>query len=65
MLLQDDEYLAALQADREKELKAKEEAEVALAEERRKEDELCRQLQEEEVFSLIGIWMKFVHHTNL
>ncbi|KAK6158142.1 LOW QUALITY PROTEIN: hypothetical protein DH2020_005456 [Rehmannia glutinosa] len=32
---QDDEYLAALQADREKELKAKEEAEAALAEERR------------------------------
>ncbi|KAL0373197.1 UNVERIFIED_CONTAM: Plant UBX domain-containing protein 8 [Sesamum calycinum] len=41
---QDDEYLASLQADREKELKAKEEAEVA---ERRKEDELHRKLQEE------------------
>ncbi|GER44542.1 UBX domain-containing family protein [Striga asiatica] len=47
---QDDEYLAALQADREKELKAKEEAEAALAEEKRKEDELRRkQLEEEEV----------------
>ncbi|KAH6818202.1 hypothetical protein C2S51_001805 [Perilla frutescens var. frutescens] len=45
---QDDEYLASLQADREKELKAKEEAEAALAEERRKEDEFRRQLQEEE-----------------
>ncbi|KAK6117100.1 hypothetical protein DH2020_049145 [Rehmannia glutinosa] len=45
---QDDEYFAALQADREKELKAKEEAEAALAEERRKEDEVHRKLQEEE-----------------
>ncbi|KAL0408337.1 UNVERIFIED_CONTAM: Plant UBX domain-containing protein 8 [Sesamum radiatum] len=41
---QDDEYFASLQADREKELKAKEEAEAA---ERRKEDELRRKLQEE------------------
>lgn len=47
--LQDDEYLASLQADREKELKAQEEAEAALAEERRKEEELRKQLQEEEV----------------
>ncbi|KAL0312652.1 UNVERIFIED_CONTAM: Plant UBX domain-containing protein 8 [Sesamum radiatum] len=45
---QDDEYLAALQADREKELKAKEEAEAALAEERRREEEFRRQLQEEQ-----------------
>ncbi|KAI3468791.1 hypothetical protein Pfo_025454 [Paulownia fortunei] len=45
---QDDEYLASLQADREKELKAKEEAEAALAEERRKEDEFRRQLLEEQ-----------------
>ncbi|KAI3453660.1 hypothetical protein Pfo_010323 [Paulownia fortunei] len=45
---QDDEYLASLQADREKELKAKEEAEAALAEERRKEDELRQKLQEEQ-----------------
>ncbi|KAG8374861.1 hypothetical protein BUALT_Bualt10G0039600 [Buddleja alternifolia] len=45
---QDDEYLAALQADREKELKAQEEAEASLAEERRKEEELQRQLQEEQ-----------------
>ncbi|KAK4422677.1 Plant UBX domain-containing protein 8 [Sesamum alatum] len=42
---QDDEYLASLQADREKELKAKEEAEAA---ERRKEDELRGKLQEEQ-----------------
>lgn len=47
--MQDDEYFASLQADREKELKAKEEAEAALAEERRKEDEFRRQQQEEEV----------------
>ncbi|XP_051115109.1 plant UBX domain-containing protein 8 [Andrographis paniculata] len=45
---QDDEYLAALQADREKELKAKEEAEAAFAEERRKEEEQQRQLQEQQ-----------------
>lgn len=47
--MQDDEYLASLQADREKELKAKEEAEAAFIEQRRKEDELRRQLQEEQV----------------
>ncbi|KAK6158111.1 hypothetical protein DH2020_005425 [Rehmannia glutinosa] len=47
---QDDEYLAALQADREKELKAKEEAEAALAEERHREDEFRRQqLEEQEI----------------
>ncbi|KAL3647205.1 hypothetical protein CASFOL_008173 [Castilleja foliolosa] len=45
---QDDEYLASLQADREKALKANEEAEAALAEERRKEDEIRRQLLEEQ-----------------
>ncbi|KAL3498781.1 hypothetical protein ACH5RR_041513 [Cinchona calisaya] len=45
---QDDEYLASLQADREKELKAQEEAEAALAEERRKEEELRRKLEEEQ-----------------
>ncbi|CAK9173073.1 unnamed protein product [Ilex paraguariensis] len=56
---QDDEYLASLQADREKELKAKEEAEarrseeqaareVALEEERRKEEESRRKLEEEQ-----------------
>lgn len=33
LCLQDDEYLASLQADREKELKAREEAEVRLIEE--------------------------------
>ncbi|KZV52602.1 hypothetical protein F511_25854, partial [Dorcoceras hygrometricum] len=47
---QDDEYFAALQADREKELKAKEEAEAALAEEKRKEDNLrSQQLEEQEI----------------
>ncbi|KAE9596546.1 hypothetical protein Lal_00007811 [Lupinus albus] len=44
---QDDEYLAALQADREKELKAIEEAEAAREEERQKEEESRRKLQEE------------------
>ncbi|KAF6154448.1 hypothetical protein GIB67_028340 [Kingdonia uniflora] len=56
---QDDEYLASLQADREKELKANEEAEAcrlkeqaakeaALEEERQKEEESRRKLLEEE-----------------
>ncbi|XAR70338.1 hypothetical protein NMG60_11027162 [Bertholletia excelsa] len=56
---QDDEYLASLQADREKELKAMEEAEArrleeqaareaALEEERRKEEESRRKLEEEQ-----------------
>ncbi|XP_057510879.1 plant UBX domain-containing protein 8-like isoform X2 [Actinidia eriantha] len=56
---QDDEYLASLQADREKELKALEEAEAqrlkeqaareaALEEERRKEEESRRKLEEEQ-----------------
>ncbi|KAL1316546.1 hypothetical protein AAHE18_15G074100 [Arachis hypogaea] len=45
---QDDEYLASLQADREKELKAIEEAEAAREEERRREEESRRKLQEEQ-----------------
>ncbi|XP_057463489.1 plant UBX domain-containing protein 8-like isoform X1 [Actinidia eriantha] len=56
---QDDEYLASLQADREKELRALEEAEAqrlkeqaareaALEEERRKEEESRRKLEEEQ-----------------
>ncbi|XP_027080951.1 plant UBX domain-containing protein 8-like [Coffea arabica] len=45
---QDDEYLASLQADREKELKAKEEAEAAIAEERRKEEEFRKKQEEEQ-----------------
>ncbi|KAJ4981112.1 hypothetical protein NE237_031949 [Protea cynaroides] len=58
---QDDEYLASLQADREKELKAREEAEArrleeeaakeaAFEEERRKEEEARMKLLEEEEF---------------
>ncbi|OVA14152.1 UBX [Macleaya cordata] len=58
---QDDEYLASLQADREKELKAMEEAEArrleeqaareaALEKERQKEEETRRKLLEEEEF---------------
>lgn len=45
---QDDEYLASLQADREKELKAIEEAEAAREEERRRAEESQRKLQEEQ-----------------
>ncbi|KAH6790768.1 Ubiquitin-like superfamily protein [Perilla frutescens var. frutescens] len=45
---QDDEYLASLQADQEKELKAKEDAEAALAEERLREEAMRRKLQEEQ-----------------
>lgn len=47
--IQDDEYLASLQADREKELKAKEEAEALCEEERRKDKESRRELEEEMV----------------
>lgn len=45
---QDDEYLASLQADREKEMKAKEEADAAFAERRRQEEESRRKLEEEQ-----------------
>lgn len=45
---QDDEYLASLQADREKELKAMEEAEAAREEERQRAEESRRKLQEEQ-----------------
>ena len=50
--MQDDEYLASLQADREKELKAIEEAEAAREKERRREEESRRKLQEEQVIHL-------------
>ncbi|XP_059645684.1 plant UBX domain-containing protein 8-like isoform X2 [Cornus florida] len=56
---QDDEYLASLQADREKELRVMEEAEArhleeqaareaALEEQRQKEEESCRKIEEEQ-----------------
>ncbi|CAJ1943592.1 unnamed protein product [Sphenostylis stenocarpa] len=45
---QDDEYLASLQADREKELKAIEEAKAAREEERRRAEESRKKLQEEQ-----------------
>lgn len=51
--LQDDEYLAALQADREKEMRAVEEEkaarEAALEEQRKKDEESQRKLEEEQV----------------
>lgn len=50
--MQDDEYLASLQADREKELKALEEAEAAREEERRREEESHRKLREEQVIPM-------------
>ncbi|XP_016651056.1 PREDICTED: plant UBX domain-containing protein 8 [Prunus mume] len=46
---QDDEYLASLQADREKELKAIEEAEARRQEDRLKEEESQRKFEEEQV----------------
>lgn len=60
--IQDDEYNASLQADREKELKAIQEAEAcrleeeaarkaALEEEQRKEEELRRKVEEEQVLN--------------
>lgn len=65
--MQDDEYLAALQADREKELKAREEAEArrleeeaarqaACEEERRREEESRRKLEEEQVMLSTFCW---------
>ncbi|XP_050377305.1 plant UBX domain-containing protein 8 [Argentina anserina] len=45
---QDDEYLASLQADREKELKAIEEAEARREAERQKEEESRRKVEEEQ-----------------
>ncbi|KAJ4835066.1 hypothetical protein Tsubulata_028836 [Turnera subulata] len=45
---QDDEYLASLAADREKEIKAMEEAEARLSQERQKEEEARRKLEEEQ-----------------
>lgn len=64
LYVQDDEYFASLQADREKELKAREEAEIrkleeqvaaesALIEERKKEEELQRKLEELQVMEII------------
>ena len=47
--MQDDEYLASLQADREKELKAMEEAEARREEERQKEEESRRKFEEQQV----------------
>ncbi|PON46235.1 UBX domain-containing protein [Trema orientale] len=45
---QDDEYLASLQADREKEQRAREEAEAREEEERQREEESRRKLEEEQ-----------------
>lgn len=49
LFMQDDEYLASLQADRERELK---EAEAAREEERRIAEESRRKLLEEQVMQL-------------
>ena len=49
--MQDDEFLAALQADREKELLEQAAREAAMEEERRKEEEAQRKLEEEQVMA--------------
>lgn len=53
--MQDDEYLASLQADREKELKAIEEAEARRQEDRLKEEESQRKFEEEQVLYILYI----------
>lgn len=69
--LQDDEYLAALKADKEKELKAREEAEIRrleeaavreafLQEERDRQEETRRKLLEEEVLCINVLMMHVV-----
>jgi leucyl aminopeptidase (aminopeptidase T) len=75
--LQDDEYLAALQADREKELKTVQEAELRRAEEaaareaalerqKKEEEEKLKKQREEEVLQLAGLesWQNMIEiHT--
>lgn len=51
--MQDDEYLAALQADREKELKAMEEAAAVREKERQREEESRQKLDAEKVILVI------------
>lgn len=52
--MQDDEYLAALQADREKELKAMAEAEAVLEKERQREEESRQKLDAEKVILVLA-----------
>lgn len=49
--MQDDEYLASLQADREKELLEQAAREAAMEEERHKEEEALRKLEQEQVIA--------------
>lgn len=58
--MQDDEYLASLQADREKELKAIEEAEARRQEDRLKEEESQRKFEEEQVLYILYICIVLV-----
>lgn len=51
IFLQDDEYLAALQADKEKELLEQAAREAAMEEERRKEEDAKRKLELEQVMA--------------
>lgn len=53
--MQDDEYLAALQADREKELKAIAEAAAVLEKERQREEESRQKLDAEKVVLAISV----------
>lgn len=56
-----DEYLASLQADQEKVLKAKDKPTNALEEERRKEEDLCRKLEEKEIDILLAwVWQQVI-----
>ena len=70
--IQDDAYLASLQADQEKELKAKEEAEAhrlqeqmaretALEEERRREEESRRKLEEQQVMLIVNFVLYLIN----
>ena len=53
--MQDDEYLAALQADKEKELKAMAEAAAVLEKEKQREEESRQKLDAEKVILVISV----------
>lgn len=57
---QDDEYLAALEADREKELKAMAEAAAVREKERQREEESRQKLDAEKVILVIGVTFCFL-----
>lgn len=65
--MQDDEYLAALQADREKELKALEEAAAVREQERQREEESRQKLDAEKVILVISFSLlcRFLFPSNV